>query len=37
MVLVTQILKEQEAGSNGELADGYVLTGPVIKVLRKLE
>ena len=39
MVLVTQILKEQQqgqgSGGNGNLADGYVLTGPVIKILRK--
>lgn len=34
MILVSQILKEQGEG-NGDLADGYVLTGPLIKVLRK--
>lgn len=35
MVLANQILKEQGKGEDGILADGYLLTGPVIKVLRE--
>lgn len=34
-ILVAQILKEQKNTVNATLADGYVLTGPVIQLLRK--
>jgi len=34
MVLLTQILKEQKE-NEANLADGYVLAGPVVKVLRE--
>lgn len=36
MVLVNQILEEQHKGEDGMLADGYIFSGPVIKVLREL-
>lgn len=35
MVLVTQILKEQKNVNKGNLADGYLLTGPLIRILRE--
>ena len=35
MVLATQILQEQRKQEGGVLADGYIFSGPVIKVLRK--
>ena len=34
-VLATQILQEQQKGDKGVLADGYIFTGPVIRLLRK--
>lgn len=34
-ILANQILEEQQKGDDGILADGYILTGPVIKLLRE--
>lgn len=36
MVLVTQILKEQKNTNKNNLADGYLFTGPVIRVLPEM-
>ncbi|KAL3800647.1 hypothetical protein HJC23_006109 [Cyclotella cryptica] len=37
MVLLTQILQEQENGKeDGSLADGYIFSGPVVKVLPEM-
>mmetsp|Transcript_49399 Transcript_49399/g.119820 ORF Transcript_49399/g.119820 Transcript_49399/m.119820 type:complete len:358 (+) Transcript_49399:255-1328(+) len=35
-VLATQILQEQEKGDKGVLADGYIFTGPVVKLLPEM-
>mmetsp|Transcript_45115 Transcript_45115/g.109159 ORF Transcript_45115/g.109159 Transcript_45115/m.109159 type:complete len:146 (+) Transcript_45115:286-723(+) len=35
MVLANQILEEQQKGEYGMLADGYIFSGPLIKVLRE--
>ncbi|CAJ1952865.1 unnamed protein product [Cylindrotheca closterium] len=35
MILANQILEQQQKGEDGMLADGYIFTGPVIKVLRE--